>query len=256
MIEKWEPILGYEGKYEVSNLGNVRSLDRVTFTKCGRELPIKGRVLRPNVSNKDSYPRIILYGKNTSYKIYYIHRLVAAAFIPNLKNKPVVNHKDGIRNNNCVDNLEWCTQSENVRHAFATGLNPQIGETSTTRVLNESDVLEICQLIDDGELTYLDIGKKYGVGPVEVHRIHTGDRWNHLTSRKSYAKSNLQVEVVNCRGEKFKTVTQAALAYRTTTSNICKSCKNENKHSGRYSDGSLVKWEYVTKDNQHGFSTI
>lgn len=115
MIEKWSPVVGYEGLYEVSNLGSVRSLPRKgTF----------GRILSADYSNAKHYAHIVLM-RNGEAKNKVIHRLVAEAFIPNPENKPQVNHIDGDKRNNAASNLEWVTGQENVDHALATGLWPR-----------------------------------------------------------------------------------------------------------------------------------
>lgn len=119
MEEIWKDIPNYEGYYQVSNLGNVRSLDRIlekgkhTFCSKGKQLSI---VLSPH-----GYYNIWLY-KEKKVKKHFVHRLVAQAFIPNPENKPFINHIDGHPTNNNVTNLEWCTPKENFDHAKRTGL--------------------------------------------------------------------------------------------------------------------------------------
>ena len=103
MMEIWRDIEGYEGLYQVSNKGRVKSL------KCGKE-----RILRPGIDGY-GYCFIILYNDSVR-KTFKLHRLVAQAFIPNLYNKPQVNHLDENKKNNCVDNLEWATAKENINY--------------------------------------------------------------------------------------------------------------------------------------------
>ena len=117
--EEWRPIDGYEGLYEVSNLGRVRSLDRVSIDKNGVSKHLKGSILRPSLSG--NYFQVPLYRGNDSYQNFLIHRLVASAFLENAANKPQVNHKDGNTKNNVASNLEWVTASENIRHAYDIG---------------------------------------------------------------------------------------------------------------------------------------
>ena len=111
MIEEiWRPIEGYEGLYEVSNTGKVRSLDRYDNRNCFR----KGKVLSP-IKDTDDYLKVNLYcnGKN---KKCLVHRLVALTFIPNPDGLPQGNHKDEDKTNNNVDNLEWCNRKYNVNY--------------------------------------------------------------------------------------------------------------------------------------------
>ena len=109
MEEIWKDIKGYECIYQVSNLGNVKSLDRLSTN--GRRL--KGKLLAK--TNSKGYIKVTLTNKNKSDN-RDIHRLVAQAFIPNPENKPQVNHIDEDKTNNTVDNLEWCTAKENINH--------------------------------------------------------------------------------------------------------------------------------------------
>ena len=103
MEEEWRDIDGYEGYYQVSNLGRVRGVDRVT----DNNRPIKSRLLKP-FKNNSGHLRIILIKKSIK-KHLLVHRLVAKAFIPNPNNYPIINHKDENPSNNNVENLEWCT---------------------------------------------------------------------------------------------------------------------------------------------------
>ena len=103
MEEIWKDISGYEGLYQISNLGNVKSLN---YSRTGKE-----RILKPG-TDKDGYLLVTLY-KNRNKRPFKIHRLVAKAFIPNPDNKSDVNHKDENKTNNCVDNLEWMTRMKN-----------------------------------------------------------------------------------------------------------------------------------------------
>lgn len=125
MQEIWKDVKDYEGYYQVSNLGRVRSLDRYIKQKNRYKKQInrfiKGKLL---TSSKDcnGYIHIILY-KNKKYKIFRVHQLVAQTFIINPKNLPEVNHIDGNKENNCVDNLEWITRTENRLHAYRIGLH-------------------------------------------------------------------------------------------------------------------------------------
>ena len=112
MSEVWKEISGYEGLYEESNLGNVRSLDRLIRSKNNGNIVRKGRILIPFYEEKKGYYQVRL-AKNGKNKTFRIHRLVALAFLENPFNYTDVNHKDEIKTNNNVDNLEWCTRKYN-----------------------------------------------------------------------------------------------------------------------------------------------
>lgn len=111
--EKWKPIIGYEGYYDVSNLGRIRSLTRQCgLTPRGYKRTIKGQILHPT-DNGHGY-LIVSLKRNGSRKNIYLHRAVASAFIDNTYHLSIVNHKDFNTKNNQVDNLEWCSQKQNI----------------------------------------------------------------------------------------------------------------------------------------------
>ena len=123
MEEVWADIQGFEGYYQVSNLGRVRSLPRtVKMHRAGKtyDMHHNGRILRQSV-RKDGYLLVQIF-KDSKYFTCVVHRLVAKAFLDNPLNLPEVNHIDGDKKNNKVSNLEWCTRSRNIKHAFEHGL--------------------------------------------------------------------------------------------------------------------------------------
>lgn len=123
-MENWKDIPGFEGRYQVSDLGRVRSLPRHHWVTSKRGLPFQrwkdGRVLKAG-PHTSGYYMVQLIDEAGDLHPHLIHRLVALAFLP-LQNGAHVNHKDGNKKNNCADNLEWATRSQNMRHAFDTGL--------------------------------------------------------------------------------------------------------------------------------------
>ena len=118
MQEEWRPVVGYEGRYEVSNLGRVRSLDHKVKTsnytggQWSRIYP--GKVLTPSRGRGDYL--IVHLCKDNKPSNFAVHRLVAIAFVPNQYNKPHIDHIDGDRHNNHADNLRWCTCRENINN--------------------------------------------------------------------------------------------------------------------------------------------
>jgi hypothetical protein len=173
---EWRPIKEYEGLYEVSDTGLVKALEkRVERGKCNRTW--KEHIKKYGVDSK-GYLRVTL-SKDGTNKTYKVHRLVATAFTPNPDNLPQVNHIDGNKSNNCVSNLEWCTQSENMRHAFNTGLNHNNGEFNSQSKLTQEDV-ELIRTVykpRDKEFSTVALAKKYGVHRKTITRIITGQYW-------------------------------------------------------------------------------
>lgn len=121
--EIWKDIPDYEGLYQASSLGRIKSLDRLYFNPgINRLYRIKGKILTPTKNTRRyGYYELSLY-KNGSYKRYKVHRLVALTFLANPNGYPQENHIDGNKANNTVDNLEWCTATYNINHALRTGL--------------------------------------------------------------------------------------------------------------------------------------
>lgn len=163
--EIYKSVVGYEGFYEVSNLGNIRSLPR------GK----KGKVKQMKPT-KQHYYNIDLC-KHGEIKRWLMHRLIAIAFIPNPENKPMVNHIDGNKHNNRLDNLEWVTGSENQKHAVRIGIKSAKGTKNSSCKLTEKQVLEI--LVNKSP--YPVISEQYGISISTVSNIKTGYSWSHLT---------------------------------------------------------------------------
>ena len=138
-IEEWRDIKGYEGLYQVSNLGKVRSLDRYRKQKGNSIAFIKGRILKHTVCSTTGYCMVALY-KDKGIKMCTIHRLVAKAFLPNPGNLPQVNHKNECKWDNTVWNLEWCTREYNCKYGTAI---ERMTNTLTGRKLTNEHKLNI-----------------------------------------------------------------------------------------------------------------
>lgn len=119
-MEEWKDIKGYEDKYQVSNYGRIKSLWMWTGDKY-----IKREKILSNILSGNGYFYVAL-SKDGSVKRFKVNRLVAEAFIDNPYNFPITNHKDGDKQNNKVSNLEWCSHSENLRHAYKMGLRKSV----------------------------------------------------------------------------------------------------------------------------------
>ncbi len=168
--ELWRSIKGYEGYYEVSNFGQVRSLDRTLERKNQSTIFCKGKILKLHI-NKQGYYYTDLK-KNGKRKKERINRLVAIAFIPNPKNKPQVNHINGIKTDNRAENLEWNTPKENISHAYDNGLR-KTGEKHHNAKLTNEQVREIRKSYVYGskEFSQYALAKKYGVSQDIIKKI-------------------------------------------------------------------------------------
>lgn len=120
-MEVWKDIEGYEGLYQVSNIGRVKSLEKYVPGKNGCKQVRRERILNCSV-NGSGYPHFSIY-KDGVVKTVLVHRIVASAFLDNPLQLPEVNHIDGDKTNNRSENLEWCTEKQNVRHAWENGIN-------------------------------------------------------------------------------------------------------------------------------------
>jgi len=151
--------------YEISSLGRLRNK--------------KTNLLLNSFYDKDGYLKYSLTFNKRKFSRFQ-HRLVAIAFIPNPKNKPFVNHINGIKNDNRIENLEWVTASENTKHAYKIGLHSQLGERNASSKLTTEQVLEIKRLYRDTNITHKEIAERFGLHPEYPHLINDGRRWGWL----------------------------------------------------------------------------
>lgn len=167
--EIWKDVKGYEGRYQISNIGRIKSLER---DKWSGTVYFKSKEIILSQSIKDGY-----YACSFLKKFISPHRLVAIAFIPNPENKPCVNHINGIKTDNRVENLEWVTYKENVNHSDRIGLRNVKGENSPLAKLKMHEVLEIRELHKKGDMLQKDIARKYGVTAPAISGITRNIRW-------------------------------------------------------------------------------
>lgn len=160
MQEEWKQIKGYEGYYEISNLGRVKSIIRNPIRSRNRPTTKKENILKGSPNNS-GYPSVTLT-VDWKPKQLLIHRLVAIHFIPNPNNYNVINHLDGNKTNFSISNLEWTTSSLNQKHAYDTGLK--------RKKLSVKQKLEILQFRKEG-LTYYQIADKYNVSYQIIGKI-------------------------------------------------------------------------------------
>lgn len=182
MQEIWKPVPGYEGFYDASNLGSVRSVRRRTrcVSKAGREfLKWQGGDNLKLVEHSAGYYSVV-FSAEGERKSFLVHRLVAETFLPNPGNLPWINHKDANKRNNTVENLEWCTAQENYHHAAGLGLFPLLlGSERGTAKLNEEKVHVIKKMILLG-FSNKKLAEIFEVSTAPISYIRNNQAWTHV----------------------------------------------------------------------------
>ena len=162
-VEVWKDVVGYEQRYQVSNLGRVYS-------------KITKKILKQNLHTNGYFTIATKIGGRKGKPVCFkVHRLVAQAFIPNIENKPYVNHIDGIKTNNNVSNLEWCTAKENTDHAIKNGMLDH-SKRSIVKVLNEDQISFIKERYTPfcREFGSRSLAKMFGVDKSTIVRYYNG----------------------------------------------------------------------------------
>lgn len=167
MNEEWKPVVGFEQFYEVSSFGRVKALDRIVNYKDGRSYLKREAIL--NAKSKQGYPGVSLLPRTPRQ---CVHTLVASAFLgPKPAGARTVNHKDGNKSNNHVENLEWASYAENNRHARLTRLNMQDGENCNLSKFSKDVVDAVRILWPSGRFTRDEIGGLFGMSAQHVYEI-------------------------------------------------------------------------------------
>lgn len=198
----WKDIKDYEGYYQVSNTSLVRGLDRYVPDKTNGQRFIRGRYMKlTNCTGRGSDEEYLVVNlrKNSTSMVIPVHRLVAEAFIPNTYNLPTVNHKDGNKHNNTVDNFEWATYTDNNVHALQNKLRTPRG-CAVYQIMEDNSVVKYCSITD--------ASRKTGIGRGSIShcvngRISTagGYKWvyvekcNDYLSNESTTDDELPLEV-------------------------------------------------------------
>jgi hypothetical protein len=250
MEEIWKDIEGYEGIYQVSNLGRARSLDR-TIISGAYNSPMfkKGTILKPQPKGYIGYVGLSL-SKDGKRENVYIHRLVAKAFIPNPDNLPEVNHKDENKKNNRADNLEWVTTQENINYGTRTqrhraSLEPKmkpvvmkatdgtilrkfdsIKDAARQTGINRKDIRNCCEHID----MFYTAG-----GFVWEYKHNENAPVRPVPERR---KAVIQMQEDGVEIATYTSAKDAALATGADASSIKQCCQGRSKHAGGY------KWKY------------
>ncbi|ELC8411524.1 NUMOD4 domain-containing protein [Clostridium perfringens] len=171
VAEEWRDIKGYEGLYQVSNYGRIKSL----LGWNGKRYVKRTKILAPSSQQLNiNYCRsVVKLSKNGERKDYKVHRLVAKAFLDNPNNYDVVNHKDGNPLNNNVENLEWCTQKQNIRHALENELKVSRiktidRETMVSLLNNNFSYDEISKMLGVAKGTVFNYIKKFNIKKIYI----------------------------------------------------------------------------------------
>lgn len=175
MAETWRDISGF-GKYEISNSGKVRSKARDIVDSRGRSVHRKEKLLSQATCHK-GYKFVVLYDTDLRPKTMKVHRLVASTFLDNPLDLPQVNHKDGNKTNNRVENLEWCTNQDNIIHAYDLQLiSLTRGQEHHRAKLSDDEVEWIRKNCIKGDLEFgtKALGRRFGVANVTISRIVNG----------------------------------------------------------------------------------
>ena len=174
--EIWKDITDYEGRYQVSNFGRIKCLEKKRYLQ--NSLIIYPEKIMSLVPNHKGYLMVGLWG-NGKYKTYSVHRIVAKHFVPNPDNLPQVNHKDTNKQNNIFSNLEWCTNSINIKHAHANNLmshaNYAKGQNHGMSKNSNELIVYIKELIGQG-LRNFEIANMLNLRQNYISRIRHGHR--------------------------------------------------------------------------------
>lgn len=175
--EEWRPVFGYEDRYMVSNLGNIKRLEHAGPNSSF----VKSRVLKPQ-PRPNGYMVVMLFGASANVGTWRkIHIIVARAFLGERPHKFDINHKDGNKANNQLSNLEYCTRSANMLHAYALGLvGDRAGAANGRAKLSEEDVREVWRIYHEEGMTQLDLADLFCVSPTVIGDILHVRTWRHL----------------------------------------------------------------------------
>ena len=174
MEEIWKDIKGFEGLYQISSLGRLKSLSRFINSNRNNQRRIKGCIIKQRVNPYNGYIQISL-SKNHKYKRFYIHRLVAYAFLRNPDNLPQVNHKDENKENNCVDNLEWCTAKYNANYGTCISRRVKTQRDTKSHINNEALSRKV-KCIDTGKiyLSAQEVSRQTGLDNSSISKCCRG----------------------------------------------------------------------------------
>jgi hypothetical protein len=177
-MEIWKAIAKFDNQYEISSFGQIRSIDGYVIRKNGWKYFRKGKILKPSKHQGYFKGAVCVNKKMVSYKI---HRLVAECFLDKESEFLEVNHKNGIKTDNTVDNLEWVTRQENIQHCIDNKLQTAFkGEEVGNSKLKENEVLDIRKKFIPRVYSRAKLAKEYNVSQATIKDILHKRTWRHL----------------------------------------------------------------------------
>ena len=242
MEEIWKDIEGFEGRYQVSNMGRVRGLDRWSLDE--RPHFVKGRMLKLSPNNGKGYLRVSLSDGHRNYKHYEVHRLVALHFVPGYKKGLVVNHINEIKTDNRAENLEWCTYQYNLNYSDVVAWKRKpvyqynldgnfIKKFKCGKQAEQELGFTIVHAIYESKRGYAH-GFLFSLEP------HTKEYWNKvIKENKGSRRSVAQYDDDGNEIARFNTVTDAAKAMNVTVTCISQCCRGKTIHAAGY------KWMFL-----------
>lgn len=227
MDEIWRPVKGYEGLYEVSNMGRVKSL----HTSQG--------IILKQCTRSGGYAGINLHkGGTCNYKL--VHRLVATAFIRNPNNYECVNHKDGDKKNNTVDNLEWCTRSYNAKHAYRNNLMSRNGQKKSVILYKRYG--EYSSVTEAAEALEIEPGSLSNA----IHKSQSINGFIGAIEKDTHVRYGVTINIYNDKLEFLGQVSSASASARfagMSASTVIKCCKEKvfsGGHTFRFFDDDEI----------------
>jgi hypothetical protein len=240
--EIWKDIKGFEGRYQVSNMGRVRGLDRWTLDE--RPHFVKGMILKSSLNKGRGYLRVSLSDGNRNYKHIEVHRLVALHFVPGYKEGLVVNHINEIKTDNRAENLEWCTFQYNLNYSDVSAWKrkPVYQYDLDGNFIKKFK----CGHQAEQELGFTIVHAIYSSKRGYAHGFlfslepHTKEYWNKVTKEnKGRIRRVVQYDDNDNETARFDTVTEAAKAMNVTITCISNCCKGKSIHAAGY------KWRFL-----------
>ena len=240
--EEWKDIRGFEGRYQISNMGRVRSLDR--WTNHPRPIFLKGRMMNPSMNKKRGYVRVSLSDGSRNYTHYEVHRLVALHFVPGYKDGLVVNHINETRTDNRAENLEWCTQAYNLAYSdvSARKRKPVYQYDLDGNFIKKHK----CGYQAEIELGFTIVHAIYGSKRGYTHGFlfslepHSKEYWQKITKEnKSSTRKIGQYDDDGNEIARFNSIKEAADLFGVTITCISNCCKGKSIHAAGY------RWKYL-----------